>query len=196
MSFDKSFNKIFNKFDYLSSNSKKLLESILKEKSLLKNEILFHEGLIEDKFVFITSGIIRISHHENTKSVKTILFLKEGEVISSYESFIKKIPSKTRHTCITNCTFLECKYTDLIKIALNNIEILRCLSEILEVTYLRIYDKVQFLTLYESQERYKMIKDKFPKIESYVSSKEIASYLNISPTQLSRVRKKYYKNYA
>jgi len=46
------------------------------------------------------------------------------------------------------------------------------------------------MALLDADKRYIIMREKFPTIESVVPQYYIASYLGISPTQLSRIRRK------
>jgi hypothetical protein len=51
-----------------------------------------------------------------------------------------------------------------------------------------VYD----LSVLNSTERYIKLKKEIPDIENLIPQYHIASYLNITPTQLSRIRREYY----
>ena len=46
------------------------------------------------------------------------------------------------------------------------------------------------MALMEAEHRYKIMQEEFPLLEVQIPQYHIASYLGITPTQLSRVRKK------
>jgi len=62
--------------------------------------------------------------------------------------------------------------------------------KIAEYYYLEKEKNLVDMALYDADKRYSILKERFPTIESQVQQYHIASYLGISPTQLSRIRKK------
>jgi hypothetical protein len=53
-------------------------------------------------------------------------------------------------------------------------------------------DKIHELALLNATERYLKLKRAIPKIETVIPQYHIASYLNVSAVQLSRIRKEIY----
>ena len=64
--------------------------------------------------------------------------------------------------------------------------------KILEGSYINSENKVYDLSVLNSTERYIKLKKEIPDIENLIPQYQIASYLNITPTQLSRIRREYY----
>jgi len=190
MDLDHTSNTLFDGFDYVSKASRLSFLSILKKKEYPKDSILSNNNTIEDKFFFLIEGYVRISHPLDTNKVKTILILKKGSIVCSYESLVTQNPSKTRHSCITDCLCLEGKFSDWVTLSKKQPDLLRLFSEMLELGYLRIYDKLQLLTIYDGSARYLKFKEIFPNLVNRISLTEIASYINITPIQLSRIRRK------
>jgi len=58
--------------------------------------------------------------------------------------------------------------------------------------YVRTDNKIHDLSILNATERFKKLKKEKPTIENLIKQYHIASYLNITPTQLSRIKKEYY----
>ncbi len=68
-------------------------------------------------------------------------------------------------------------------------ELYRAVAEANVALFDTIYDRYIDLHVKSVQERYNELIDKYKDIFSYFSLKDIASFLNITPTHLSRLRK-------
>jgi hypothetical protein len=62
--------------------------------------------------------------------------------------------------------------------------------KIAEFYFLEKEQKELEMGLLEADQRYDIFRDRFPHLESLIAQYHIASYLGISPTQLSRIRNK------
>ena len=56
---------------------------------------------------------------------------------------------------------------------------------------MREEEKILDLSMLNATQRYEKLKEKHPGIDNLINQYHIASYLNITPVQLSRVRKNY-----
>ena len=107
-------------------------------------------------------------------------------------ALIKKKPSLYSFDCLTDCEILEGNYTDLLALTNSNLEFSILYSKILEEMYVRTDNKIHDLSILNATERFKKLKKEKPTIENLIKQYHIASYLNITPTQLSRIKKENY----
>ena len=63
--------------------------------------------------------------------------------------------------------------------------------KIAEFYFLEKEQKEIEMALLDADKRYLIMREKFPSIELIIPQYHIASYLGISPTQLSRIRRKF-----
>ena len=59
----------------------------------------------------------------------------------------------------------------------------------MELIFLKMEERVFELCILDSKERYLKFKRDFPELEDQITQYQIATYLNITPVQLSRIRK-------
>ncbi len=74
----------------------------------------------------------------------------------------------------------------------SNLEFSILYSKILEEMYVRTDNKIHDLSILNATERFKKLKKEKPTIENLIKQYHIASYLNVTPTQLSRIKKENY----
>lgn len=108
----------------------------------------------------------------------------------SLTALIKKVPSEIVYETITACKVYEIDYYKLQALCKTDIEVNNLYSRILEQVFMR-YEKRQLeLISLDATQRYQKLKKDIPNIDVLVPQYHIASYLSITPVQLSRIRKK------
>ena len=181
--------------DYSPSQSDAFAEklsNLLTKKKLKKKEIIVKLKEIPSKFYILKKGIIRsyIVGSQGKEHIK-ILYTKNN-IFAPMTALIKKKPSLYSFDCLTDCEILEGNYTDLLALTNSNLEISILYSKILEEMYVRTDNKIHDLSILNATERFKKLKKEKPTIENLIKQYHIASYLNITPTQLSRIKKENY----
>ena len=188
------FLKTFTK-DYFPSQSDAFAEklsNLLTKKKFKKKEIIVKLKEIPSKFYILKKGIVRsyIVGSQGKEHIK-ILYTKNN-IFAPMTALIKKKPSLYSFDCLTDCEILEGNYTDLLALTNSNLEISILYSKILEEMYVRTDNKIHDLSILNATERFKKLKKEKPTIENLIKQYHIASYLNITPTQLSRIKKENY----
>ena len=108
-------------------------------------------------------------------------YKRKTELNNSNTSFILK------NDFVKSCIFDE-KGNRKLGIFYPNHQFLHQLSHVIRM----IIDKVLMLAHLVDTGRYLHLKREFKRIENLIKLNEIASYINITPNQLSRIRKKLY----
>jgi CRP-like cAMP-binding protein len=190
MSFIKKFIEL-----YSSSASKDFVEkltNILKTTSYKKNESIVKLGDNSSKFYILKEGIVR-SYIIGPKGKEHIKILHKGIcVFAPLTDLIKKQPSTLIFDCLTDCEILEGNFYELFTPKNLNLEFSSFYIKVLERIYTTSENKIYDLSILNATERYIKLRREIPNIENLIQQYHIASYLNITPTQLSRIRKEYY----
>ncbi|MDR6197110.1 Crp/Fnr family transcriptional regulator [Siphonobacter sp. SORGH_AS_0500] len=162
------------------------IQSRLRLKQLQKNEFLLREGMLCQSMYFIQSGCVYEYTMGEVEERVTALY-GPGEWCMNYSSFISQSPSQT--------SIKAYAATQVLELTLVEIHALIALSPV----YLQL-GKLLEGALHRSQygdaamnptERYhQLLKDK-PQLLQLFPLKMIASYLQIAPETLSRVRARF-----
>ena len=181
--------------DYSPSQSDAFAEklsNLLTKKKLKKKEIIVKLKEIPSKFYILKKGIVRsyMVGSQGKEHIK-ILYTKNN-IFAPMTALIKKKPSLYSFDCLTDCEILEGNYTDLLALTNSDLEFSILYSKILEEMYVRTDNKIHDLSILNATERFKKLKKEKPTIENLIKQYHIASYLNITPTQLSRIKKENY----
>jgi len=158
--------------------------------ALEKGDFFSIEGRVETEIGFLTDGVVRAFYRiTNGIEYNKTLFVK-GDFFGGYASLVSGKPNRINIQALTNVTFYKSNYQDISDLfkKYRNIETLCRL--IAERFYIEKENREIELVLLQADERYKIFKEQFPGIENEIPQYHIASYLGITPTQLSRIRAK------
>lgn len=176
-------------FNELSKESKKLFIDILEKKEYKKNEYIIKQGEVLKKFHFVKNGIVRsFIKDENGKEFTRTIFTSNLPT-GSLSSLILNKPSELYYECLTDCEIYEGDYLKFRKLTKERLDFANQYNTILEKTFLKMESKVYDLAVLNATERYLKMKKEIPNIENLITQYHIAYYLNITPVQLSRIRK-------
>ena len=87
---------------------------------------------------------------------------------------------------------MEGDYYKFIELTKQNHELSLFHTKVLENVFISVVKRINELTTLNATERYLKLKNEIPDIENLIQQYHIASYLNITPVQLSRIRKELY----
>ena len=157
-------------------------------KELDKNDYFSKEGQSTRDLGFIFSGILRIFYLNDKGEEWNKHFLRENDFVASSISPEKK--SITNIQALTETIMLCIPYTELVKLSTKYKEINLFIQK-LTFSYLEQKQDREIRLLSEkAMNNYLAFKKSYPDLENKIQHYHIASYLGITPTQLSRLRKK------
>ncbi|MEG0928951.1 Crp/Fnr family transcriptional regulator [Chryseobacterium sp.] len=178
-----------NQYYPLSEESTRALLSICTEEKYRKNDLLLESGSTARYYYFIKSGLL--GYYTIDKEGNSIykMFFEEKSFVASTAAIIKNEPSDFNIIALEDCSVIQYPvkaYRELLEkhhdLALFQIHYLEenwvVKKEPLEVSLKFENAKQRYLLLLENQSLYRRLKQH-----------HIASYLGITPTQLSRIKK-------
>lgn len=184
------FKAYLKKFGSINEDIFAELKANFKQTHLPKNEIFSKEGVHARKIGFLEKGIVRtfIRSYEGKEYTKQFFF--GPSIIGAYTSLLTNQPNRIIQQALTDCTVWVADYAKIESLYDQSHEMERIGRKIAEYYYMEKEQNIVEMALYDADKRYAIIKERFPNIESQVQQYHIASYLGISPTQLSRIRRK------
>lgn len=154
-----------------------------------KNEFLLKEGETADEYYILTEGLVRAFVQDYDNNEITTEFFVENDIVIIPSSLFQKVASQENLQAVTDCRLLKIQYDDFQEL-FHQIEGFR--------EWGRLWFSYQVFTMKQrsldvvmktASERYlKLMKEK-PQIIQNVPLKQIASYLGITDTSLSRIRR-------
>ncbi|TAG23703.1 MAG: Crp/Fnr family transcriptional regulator [Cytophagia bacterium] len=181
-------NKVFE----ASGITKEELKSILpkyKQVTFIKNDYLLKEGQVEKKYWFMESGFVRSYIIDTEGNDITFNLYASGDVVIDYPSIFFFAPTRENIQALTDCVCWEITFEDFQEM-FNSISSFREQQRSLLVgSYFALKQHSISLIADEAKVRYlRFLKEK-PQIIQNVSLKHIATFLGITDTSLSRIRK-------
>lgn len=188
-----NFNKLISsveKIISLSKEEKLTVISLFEIDSINRKKLLLDEGEVCKYEHFVLEGCLRSYYINEDFNEHTTMFAIEGWWTGNLKSFVRSSPSEFSIQALED--------TIIAKIHKNRIEELyseipkfeRYFRILLQNRLLATQDRVGYHLSTSASERYIQFITKYPEIEKRVPLKHIASYLGITPTYLSRLRRR------
>ena len=177
----------------ISEQSFEKLKKIFNVKKFKKKSALSHKNKVSTKFYIVKSGIVR-SYITDDKGKEHIKFIYTNySLVAAFGSLIKKKENNVIIDCLTDCDLIEVDFEEFKSLANSNQEILQLYNNLLELIFIKLENRFYELSTLNATELYLKFKKYNPGIENLIPLYHIASYLNITPVQLSRIRADLYK---
>jgi len=167
---------------------------IFEPKKYAKSDIVVPFAQPTTKFYILIDGIVGsfVKNNENRSYIRTLY--TKGRAFGALSSLIQKnIVSNASYTCLTDCEVLEADFNDFLELKEANREFEIIYNRVLEETYIRTERKMDDFCSLNAKERFVNLTQEIPDICNLLPQYQIANYLNITPVQLSRIRKQLLK---
>jgi CRP-like cAMP-binding protein len=162
--------------------------------TLSKNEYLLKEKSISENTYFLEKGLIRSYTYDNKGSEVTTNIYSAPCFVNDFLSFFTQKPAKENYQTLTNCVLWQTSLQN-VQNNFHNIPEFREFSRLLFViNYYKLHDRMLEMVKESATSRYSILLEQHPKIFQYTSLKIIASYLGVTDSSLSRIRKEISKN--
>ena len=174
----------------LSEKTLGLMSETFVYHELKKDEYFIQKGQFAKEIAFLETGIVRAYYINSDGKEYNKTFFSAPTIIGSYASLISKQKNTVAQQALTDCKIWKASFHTIEKLSEGNFEIERLRRIIAEGYFLRNEKKELEMALLDADKRYLILQKEYPGIELEIPQYHIASYLGISPTQLSRIRKK------
>ncbi|WP_158859245.1 Crp/Fnr family transcriptional regulator [Lunatibacter salilacus] len=178
-------------FDYLPLTDEQweVFKGGFKIRNYHKGDFILNEGETEQFLSIVLAGSTR--HYVMVKGEeKSFDFSFQHEFNCSYSSFIQQEPSRFFIQALEDCVLASIHYDFLQQLYQHYPESNKFGRTAVEQYYIwREQREISLLTS-SASERYEKLMQKYPVYLEQVPLKYLASYLNIKPESLSRIRKK------
>lgn len=165
------------------------LEALFEKNTLLKGEHFLELGKVAKEIAFLEKGIVRAFYRNQEGQEYNKHFFVEGSFIGGYSSLITGLPNQISQEALTDCDIWVVNYTALTNLYDQCPDLERMARRLAEQFFVQKEKREIEIIQLEAKERYLIFLKEFPQIEQKIPQYQIASYLGITATQLSRVRK-------
>lgn len=183
-----NFKTFINTYTQLSDGTfENNILTCTKTKTAKRNEYILREGEICKEFIFITKGCTRLYYLPNDNEV-TVWFGFPNNIGSEIQSFISEKPTKFFIQAIEDTEYISITKSHFDKLLTEYLEWEIFTRKVWEETIINIIDRLTAFQCQTADQRYlDLIKD--PDYLQIIPQKYLASYLGVTPTSLSRLRK-------
>lgn len=166
------------------------IESYFVIKRTKRNEILINNSTISNRFYFIVEGALRI-YTINSEGIELSRFFAfENTLCTALPSFIDQKSSNEFLQAIEPSLLLVINRKDFYKLVNKYHEFERIYRKILEFSFINNQQRIYSYQGFTALERVQLLIKMQPNFLLRVSNKLAASYLGMSPSTLSRVKRK------
>ena len=164
-----------------------MLASILVPMKFQKGDTILKEGSVCNALYFVDKGRVRQYYYKNKKDV-TEHFSFEGRIVFCIESLLKQEPSRLIVEALENTTLYAIPYETLLGLMVRNQEMEMLYRKILEHVAISSQEHADSQRFENAAERYERLLREKPEIVLRAPMVHIASFLQMTPETLSRVR--------
>lgn len=164
-----------------------MLASILVPMKFQKGDTILKEGSVCNALYFVDKGMVRQYYYKNKKDV-TEHFSFEGRIVFCIESLLKQEPSRLIVEALENTTLYAIPYETLLGLMVRNQEMEMLYRKILEHVAISSQEHADSQRFENAAERYERLLREKPEIVLRAPMVHIASFLQMTPETLSRVR--------
>jgi CRP-like cAMP-binding protein len=185
---DHFLNKIFKAENYSADDYQKIIQSY-QEIHVKKGDYFLREGKVANHYWFIQSGLVRSYAIDPSGKDISTNFYAPNDLLIDWPSFFMRQPIRENIQAITDCVCWQLDFNTFQNL-FHSIEAFREQGRAnLVKSYFTLKNHTISIIADQAKERYlKLIKEK-PELSQNVSLKHLASYLGITDTSLSRIRK-------
>jgi CRP-like cAMP-binding protein len=182
--------EFYNQLSPISENAWNDFSKLFISTTLNKGEYFIREGETADEIGFLEKGIMRAFYRNTEGTEYNKHFFINPSFIGGYASLINKMPNQINQEALTECTIRVAKYAEVEKLFEKHSELERAARRLAELFFVQKEMREIEIVLLDAEKRYQIFRNQYPGLEQQIAQYHIASYLGITPTQLSRIRKK------
>lgn len=163
------------------------------EKTFLKNNYFLKEGTVSNDYLFLAEGFMRAFTFDTDGNEVTTYFYTKNRVVFEASSFFMHTMSTENIQALTECKGYSITFEKLNMLFHTIPEFREFGRAMLVREFVAFKQRTLALINKSAEERYENLIDAEKEIFKYAQLKHIASYLGITDTSLSRIRREFSK---
>lgn len=179
--------ELARRYSTMTHDELDVLESILVPMRFQKGELILKEGDVCTNIYWVAKGLVRQFYYKNGKEL-TEYMATENTICMSIESLFKEKPSLQQMQALEPTLIFALPKARLEREAVRNVNIQMLYRKILEESLILSQIHADMLRFESAQERYAKLVKRSPQLVLRAPLLYIASYLQMTPETLSRVR--------
>ena len=179
--------ELARKYSTMTHDELDLLESILVPMKFAKGAMVLNEGEVCKNIYYIDKGLLRQFYYKNDKELTEHLGV-ENTIVMCIESLFREEPTHLLVEALEPTIIYALPKQRLEQVALHNVNIQILYRKILEESLILSQVHADLVRFESAQDRYKKLCKLMPQVVLRAPLVYIASYLQMTPETLSRVR--------
>ena len=179
--------ELARRYSTMAHDELDILESILVPMKFARGEKVVESGDVSDAIYYVERGMVREFYFKNNKSVTEYL-AADGTIVMSIESLFREEPSKLVIEALEPTIVYALPKKRLEEVALHNVNLQILYRKILEESLIISQRRADLLRFESAKDRYLKLCKLNPKVIMKAPLVYVASYLQMTPETLSRVR--------
>ncbi|GAB3280891.1 Crp/Fnr family transcriptional regulator [Larkinella harenae] len=176
-------------FGNLNAQQRELIRAKAKYCKVAKGAYFAEAGKVSTQLGYVVEGIFRVCYYDERGDSFTRYFVYENRFVVDINSFRDEIPSAEYIEAISDCQLLVFSKDDFTQLS----ALIPGWQDLfVKITSHVLENKLKFtsnMLVQDAQKRYLNFLDHYPGLANRVPLTMLASYLGITPSSLSRIRK-------
>jgi CRP-like cAMP-binding protein len=161
------------------------------EKTISKNDFLLQKGKVSNEYIFLLEGFIRSFTYDVEGNDITTNFYSKNQIVLEVSSFFNRTPAQENFQALSDCKGLVISY-EQVQILFHSIPEFREFGrKVLVQSVTALKQRMLSMINQTAEQRYANLMLTKPEILQNAPLKNIATYLGITDTSLSRIRKDF-----
>lgn len=179
--------ELARKYSTMTHDELDILEGILKPVKYGKGEMILSEGEVCRGISYIEKGLVRQFYHKNGKEVTEHLGV-DHTIFMCIESLFKEEPTRLQVEALEATLVYILPKSKLEAAAIRNVNIQMLYRKILEESLIQSQVHADLMRFETAPNKYKRLCELSPQVVLRAPLTYIASYLQMTPETLSRIR--------
>ena len=194
MLYEKEYlHQFFENSGKVNSIKSREIAEYFEEKIIAKGNYFLREGQVSNEYMVVEKGFMRSYSFDPDGNEVTTAFHNNGYPVFEVASFFNRSPSKENIQALIDCQGWTITYEQLNMLFHSITEFREFGRSILVKGFASLKMRMLSMITETAEERYSSLLKSTPEIFQYAPLKQIASYLGITDTSLSRIRKEMMK---
>lgn len=177
-------------FGHLNQEQIAMIQSKAKFRTIKKGEYFSQAGKVADKVGYITEGVFRVCYYDKTGEGYTRYFVYENRFVADINSFRDEVPSAEYIEAVTDCSLLVFSKEGFEELSNTITDWSDIFTKITSYVMENKMKASSNMLVQDAHTRYLHFLDHYPGLANRVPLSMLASYLGITASSLSRIRKK------
>jgi len=177
------------RFGNLNQQQIDFITSKAQEIDIPKDQYFSEAGKISRQVAFLTDGIMRVCYYDNKGDEITKYFIEENNLVVDLESFDNELPSVAYVQAVTDCKMIVFSRKDWLELLQTIVGWDAIVHKIISRALMQKVERRSPLVSVDAKTRYLKFLEVYPTVVNRIPLSYIASYLGVTQSSLSRIRK-------